>query len=271
MKKYLFVILALGSISMGTWLNSFEKASSKANEEHKNLLLYFSGSDWCVPCKKMESGLLSSPEFLAYADKNLVLFKADFPREKELTFDKNTTNQKLLHKYNPDENFPMNILFVDGKPVKEWVGTLNMTPAEFVKTLNDYDDPIIKLHRWQTDFDLAVNKSKLSKKDVLVYFGASDWCVPCKRMERGLLSEPEVLHYLGENFELVKLDFPRINQQSKTAKIKNNSMLKKYNPDENFPMLILFKDGKMVESWIGTVEKSATEFMTMLSEARNKK
>ena len=36
------------------WLTNFDEAKAKATNEHKNILLVFSGTDWCAPCIKLD-------------------------------------------------------------------------------------------------------------------------------------------------------------------------------------------------------------------------
>ena len=45
------------------WLYNYEQAMNKAKSENKNLLLSFSGSDWCLPCMKMEKKYLIAKAF----------------------------------------------------------------------------------------------------------------------------------------------------------------------------------------------------------------
>src|SRR5438067_13787459 len=62
------------------WLTDFTKAKLEAKESNKNILLNFSGSDWCTPCIRMHKTIFESSSFTAFADKELVLVNADFPR-----------------------------------------------------------------------------------------------------------------------------------------------------------------------------------------------
>ena len=36
------------------WKTSFEEAKKQAAADNKNILLVFSGSDWCAPCIKLD-------------------------------------------------------------------------------------------------------------------------------------------------------------------------------------------------------------------------
>jgi protein disulfide-isomerase len=46
----------------------------------KPLLLFFTGSDWCGWCIRLQNEVLKTPEFAAWAKQNVVLVELDFPR-----------------------------------------------------------------------------------------------------------------------------------------------------------------------------------------------
>ncbi|MDG1833377.1 MAG: thioredoxin family protein, partial [Verrucomicrobiota bacterium] len=64
------------------WLTNIEKAKEVAKKEGKAVLVEFTGSDWCPPCKALKKNVFNSNEFKAYAKKHLVLVELDFPRDK---------------------------------------------------------------------------------------------------------------------------------------------------------------------------------------------
>lgn len=122
-------------ISDATWLTNFEKAKSEASQTKKYILLNFSGSDWCAPCIRLKTEIFASEAFVEYAEDNLVLANADFPRLKKNKLDKNQIlhNEALAEKYNPDGKFPFTILLnASGKPIKQWDGLPQKTTEEFV-------------------------------------------------------------------------------------------------------------------------------------------
>jgi len=57
------------------------------------------GSDWCPPCMALHDNVLTQPEFLDYADKNLELVEIDFPRNKPLNVSVELANKSLAEKY----------------------------------------------------------------------------------------------------------------------------------------------------------------------------
>lgn len=121
------------------WGSDFDKARADAANNNKFIVINFSGSDWCGPCIKLKRDVLDSPEFLSFAEKNLMLVRADFPRLKKNQLDKKQTalNEALAEKYNQEGKFPFTVLVgADGKMLKEWEGyPAGITPASFMQEI----------------------------------------------------------------------------------------------------------------------------------------
>jgi hypothetical protein len=66
------------------WTQDFAAAKATAVREHKDLLVVFTGSDWCQPCKRLEQEVFRSPEFLQAVPRDFVLVRLDFPRDESL-------------------------------------------------------------------------------------------------------------------------------------------------------------------------------------------
>lgn len=137
MKLTLIPILLLVSLSP-EWITNFEDAKTTAGKENKMILLNFSGSDWCAPCIKMKRDVFESDFFKQYADQQLVLLRADFPRMKKNQPSKEQVkrNEALAEKYNPHGKFPLTVLLdANGNVIREWDGYSNQSPEEFVNDL----------------------------------------------------------------------------------------------------------------------------------------
>lgn len=58
----------------------FEKALAEAQKEGKVLMLEFTGSQWCPPCKMLHKYVLNTDKFLKHAKDKLKVVVADFER-----------------------------------------------------------------------------------------------------------------------------------------------------------------------------------------------
>mgnify|MGYP001608926016 CR=1 FL=1 len=100
MKKALFVLLLLaGSFAVEAqeliWNNNMDKAIEISKKTKKPLMLFFTGSDWCGWCIRLQKEVFQKPEFATWANKNVVLVELDFPRMKPLTPELQTQNNQL--------------------------------------------------------------------------------------------------------------------------------------------------------------------------------
>lgn len=141
MKLFILPWVISGFIIPITWLTDFENAQQQARESHKLILLNFAGSDWCAPCIKMTRDIFEQETFANFAENNLLLVRADFPRLKknQLEPKQKTHNEKLAETYNPKGKFPLTLLLdVDGKILKSWDGYAGESPQDFVKEIEEY-------------------------------------------------------------------------------------------------------------------------------------
>ena len=85
MKKIIIALLLIaGTATMEAqntvWETNIDVATKLALKKKKPLLLFFTGSDWCGWCIRLQKEVLKTPEFEAWAKDNVVLVELDFPR-----------------------------------------------------------------------------------------------------------------------------------------------------------------------------------------------
>ncbi|MBC7759870.1 MAG: thioredoxin family protein [Phormidesmis sp. FL-bin-119] len=134
MKTLLISLLLSLSVPL-TWNSNFNNTIKQAKATHKNILINFSGSDWCGPCIRLRKEILESDAFANYANDNLLLVRADFPRQKknQLAAEQVKSNELLAEKYNPDGKFPYTLLLDEnGKILTSWDGLPKVTAQDFV-------------------------------------------------------------------------------------------------------------------------------------------
>jgi thiol:disulfide interchange protein len=95
----LWVTAWVGSAVAGPvagWSADLAKSLAKAKAENKSVLVEFTGSDWCAPCKMMHENVFSKKDFIAAAAKNFILVEIDMPKGDKAVAEK---NQALVEKY----------------------------------------------------------------------------------------------------------------------------------------------------------------------------
>lgn len=100
------------------WVKSYSKAKEVAKKENKALLIFFTGSDWCGPCKMLVADFFETEKFKKIADAGLILYEADSPRNKDLVSDsQREDNLKLSAKYKVSSFPTIIILNSKGKEI----------------------------------------------------------------------------------------------------------------------------------------------------------
>lgn len=129
MQKLVFLFLVLISTTISAqdsqlnWLLDFDRAKNISKEQNKPILVYFTGSDWCGPCKRLKADFFSSEDFKVKAN-DFVLLLVDMPRRTDIiTPEQRQKNIVLMKKYNKKGSFP-NIFGLDsnGKVLAEISG-----------------------------------------------------------------------------------------------------------------------------------------------------
>lgn len=100
MKKIIMIVLLIvGSFAVEAqelvWYTNLDKAVELSKKTKKPLLLFFTGSDWCGWCKRLQSEVFKKPEFSTWAMNNVVLVEVDFPRRTPLPQELQTQNSQL--------------------------------------------------------------------------------------------------------------------------------------------------------------------------------
>lgn len=105
------------------WQYNLDTAIEKAKEQDKKVLVYFTGSDWCAPCKMLKKDLFETTEFKNVSD-NYIWVYIDMPRNQDLlTPDQLSYNKQIVSKQNKRKVFPLfQVLNKKGKVLDEYSG-----------------------------------------------------------------------------------------------------------------------------------------------------
>lgn len=121
----------------GMWTTDYPAALTQAAKENKKVFLFFTGSDWCGWCKRLDKEILSTAEFKSYAAESLILVKLDFPRSVPQSASLKAQNRKLAEKHDIQGYPTIIVLNSAGKRVGE-LGYMEGGPAGFVKALKSF-------------------------------------------------------------------------------------------------------------------------------------
>ena len=85
MKKiFLITLFLVGAFAVQAqelkWYTDVREAIIVSNKEQKPMLMFFTGSDWCGWCIRLQTEVLKTPEFTKWAKDNVILVELDYPR-----------------------------------------------------------------------------------------------------------------------------------------------------------------------------------------------
>ncbi|HCX59151.1 MAG TPA: thioredoxin [Candidatus Cloacimonas sp.] len=95
----------------GTWIEDWDLALASAKAQNRPVLVNFTGSDWCIWCKRLSSEVFTQQAFKNYAEDTLVLLKLDFPQQIPQSDALKQQNESLMRQFGV-RGFPT-ILLVD--------------------------------------------------------------------------------------------------------------------------------------------------------------
>ena len=118
------------------WSQDFEAAKKRAAAEHKDLLVDFTGSDWCGWCIRLQKEVFTTDAFVKAAPEKFVLVELDFPQGKTLPAETKAQNEKLQKEYGI-QGFPTLLLLdASGRPFAR-TGYREGGPEAYLKHLEE--------------------------------------------------------------------------------------------------------------------------------------
>ena len=108
-----------------TWYTDVNEASAIAKKENKPMMLFFTGSDWCGWCKRLQKEVFNTPEFEAWAKANVILVELDFPSPAVPQTEALKTQNRALQQQFGVRGYPT-CWFV--RPEKMSDGKMNLAP-----------------------------------------------------------------------------------------------------------------------------------------------
>ncbi len=86
MKKIFITIIVLAMSTFVQsqdlkWYTNLDEAVDVSMKSNKPLFLFFTGSDWCGWCIRLQNEVFHTKEFTEWAKNNVTLVELDFPRK----------------------------------------------------------------------------------------------------------------------------------------------------------------------------------------------
>lgn len=187
----------------GAWIkNDFAAAKAKAQKENKNILVDFSGSDWCGWCIKLDKEVFSTPEFTDAASKEYVLAVLDFPRKPEnrakIPAEQAAANEKMIQEFKV-QGFPTVLIMNKDGELMGRTGYAPGGPDAYLKSLEkikaDYAAKKAALAKAQQPGLSAVERAKAL--DAALRTMGEDEILPAYRKEVDEIIAADAKNELG--------------------------------------------------------------------------
>ncbi len=133
-------ILALTTTTQASgegWTSDFAAAKKQAAESNKDLLIDFTGSDWCGWCIKLKDEVFKHDEFKDGVKDTFVLVEIDFPRDKSKLSEETHKQNADLGKQYGVQGYPTIVLADAGGRPYAATGYQAGGPENYVAHLNE--------------------------------------------------------------------------------------------------------------------------------------
>ena len=101
MKKLITILLLAISFNgfaqhkESAWHTDVNKAIKLSIQQEKPIFLFFTGSDWCIWCKRLVAEVFEKPAFKKWASNNVILVELDFPKRTPIADQLKKQNEQL--------------------------------------------------------------------------------------------------------------------------------------------------------------------------------
>lgn len=124
------------------WVTNYEDAVNQSKASSKPMVLFFTGSDWCGWCTKLEEEVLDTADFAQAAGDKFIFVKLDFPQNTSLSPQQTAQNKQLQKKFEV-RSFPT-LIILDSQQQQQ-IGTTGYRPGggkqyaqHLLKMVTDY-------------------------------------------------------------------------------------------------------------------------------------
>jgi thiamine biosynthesis lipoprotein len=116
-----------------------------------------------------------------------------------------------------------------------------------------------------TDAGNAFHYAAENHRPILLVFAGSDWCAPCIRFDRNILSQEEFIDFAEQKVVVYQADFPQQKKMSKQQRQQNEDLAERYNSKGAFPYFVLVRPDRSVITTLGFNDESVHVFIKKIS------
>lgn len=129
--------------------------------------------------------------------------------------------------------------------------------------------------QWETNFKKVTQLAAKEKKPILLFFHGSDWCPPCKLMQREVFSNPEFITFASKKILFLDVDFPSKIKLSETQLKHNKNIEQKFviknGYEQGFPQVIMIDaKGKVLYQKKGYAGEGLNQLKEKIAAITNK-
>jgi thioredoxin-related protein len=120
----------------GLWITDMDEAQQRAKKENKEILIFFTGTDWCSSCNLLVNEVFKKQKAQDYIKKHFIMVELDFPSDSSiLSEEQQAHNAKWGEKFEVD-GYPVAMLTTaDVRPYSAIVGYLVDGVDEYIESL----------------------------------------------------------------------------------------------------------------------------------------
>lgn len=117
---------------------------------------------------------------------------------------------------------------------------------------------------WFHNLEEAESYAASHEVPILMVFAGSDWCRPCMRFKKDILTTEAFSNYAKDKLTILYLDFPMKKENKLPAEqIKHNEQLaEKYNESGAFPYVLMLDAHEKVLGKLSFTNQSPEEFIS---------
>ena len=119
---------------------------------------------------------------------------------------------------------------------------------------------------WLHDYDKALAQAKAEGKYVLVEFHGSDWCPPCIKLNKDVLTTDAFKSLAAKKLVLVDADFPRKKELPAELKAHNEALAGKFGIQYFPTVLIINGEGKVLDKMVGFPDGGLEGFLKFIKD-----